>query len=74
MRNSRDYENLEAMIDEWGLKTTLESIAGICHEKAEHIQASYAESSSDDPTAKRWERAANVVDTASGRKSVLQVS
>jgi hypothetical protein len=47
---NRDKETLERLIDAYGLNSVCENIADVCHEKAEHIVASY----SDNVTAATW--------------------
>ena len=51
---SDDKRNLELIIDRNSISGTLEMLAEVCFEKAEHIQASYATTSAPDPLAKQW--------------------
>ncbi|MGH8235392.1 MAG: hypothetical protein ACREXP_00030 [Steroidobacteraceae bacterium] len=61
---------LEKLIDERGLAGVLESIAGICGEKADHIRASYL----DETLADNWDSASIAVTNCAGRVSVRRVS
>lgn len=51
--NSDDEVTLELLVDKYGMASTLEQLADICSEKAEHIHASYQ----DKPLAESWELA-----------------
>jgi hypothetical protein len=40
-------ETLERLIDESGLVAVLEALATVCHEKADHVQSNWRDSSLD---------------------------
>lgn len=66
----RQYQNLaEEAIDKYGLQQTLQMIAEICWEKAEHIRSTWQ----DTAPAKwqRWQSSVNVWDKASQMVSRL---
>ena len=60
-----DHTELELLLDKYGCCGIAEALAAICHEKAEHVRASY----SDEALASVWTRNANVFDRASGKLS-----
>lgn len=49
---------LEALVDAHDLDTVVQSLAGICYEKAAHIEQSY----SDAPLAAKWHGAGQVLE------------
>ena len=49
--------NLETMIDNQGLKGTIDNLIEICGEKAEHIRSSYQ----DETTAGSWDKDAKAL-------------
>lgn len=71
-KNPRESEpafELEAMIDRYSLAKVCDMLAGICGEKADHIQTNWQ----DGPLARRWQTASNRLHTLSGvfgRKSL----
>lgn len=65
-----DEIELEQMIDHYGLRDVFEMIESICHEKSDHIRASY----DDIQTAISWTRASVVAGRASAQKHVIEVS
>lgn len=52
MTRNEAKEQLEAIIDRHGLKATIDLLAVICGDKAEHIRSNWQ----DETTAKTWER------------------
>lgn len=61
MTDNAILELLEEMIDQRSLAEILALISGVCSEKMEHIQASYATSRRTDPTAREWAKASNAI-------------
>jgi hypothetical protein len=53
--NQEDCDELESLVDKNGLSGTLQALAQICSEKADHIRSSY----DDDETADLWEEVAD---------------
>lgn len=60
---------LEELIDAQGLASVLETIAGICAEKAQHIRTSYG----DLTLSKTWDKAADRVQVCADSQAVQQV-
>lgn len=54
--NSQDC--LEGLVDRIGLKATIELLAVICEEKAEHVMSNWQ----DQITAAAWRRSAQAID------------
>ena len=59
--NHEHQTTLELLIDQHGLASLLQTLASICQEKADHIQASYGTGPGIDPLAKAWTRDANKI-------------
>ncbi len=53
-----DADAIEVMIDRFGLSATLETVADIAREKADHILSNWQDSA----TARSWDRIANRID------------
>ena len=60
-------EQLEAMIDTDGLQEVLDTLGIICQEKAEHIQASYQDTS----LSEVWRKVADRLDRAATMANLL---
>jgi hypothetical protein len=68
MKNSFEIETaLEEVIDLVSLSTALDKIVAICYDKASHIE----DNSQDAGTAKRWDKAANIIARAAVQVSAL---
>ena len=52
-----DWEALERMMDNAGTLAVVSALANICGYKAEHIRENWQ----DEASAKRWDRASNVL-------------
>jgi hypothetical protein len=52
MQDQSDLDTLEALIDTHGLAAIVNSIADICHGKADHLRTNWQ----DAVAAKSWER------------------
>ena len=59
--------DLENIIDNSNLQTTLRALANICLEKAEHIRSNWQ----DESLAKTWEKAAAKIDALSCHKDII---
>jgi hypothetical protein len=55
--NPTDTQLLERLVDTDGVAHVLSALAIVCHEKADHVRASYA----DERTARLWEKAGNKI-------------
>ena len=67
----KQYKNLaEEAIDAYGLQRTLELIAEICWEKAEHIRSNWQEPD----MAVVWERASQIILRASINRTIESLS
>lgn len=53
------YDTLEKLVDRYGLKDVLSVLAGVCAEKADHIQVNWQ----DAALAKQWTSASRKLDT-----------
>lgn len=69
-----DRDALERCIDQLGLAQTLDVLAELCGEKADHIQSSYAQGASIDLLAKTWAQAGRKIAIASASKPVTEIS
>ena len=65
-----DRLDLEKIIDRRGLQQTLNAIAEICGEKAEHIQSNWQ----DAPLASCWDRAGRALQLTAARAVFGKVS
>lgn len=61
---------LEGMVDQYGLANVLRMLGQIAGEKAEHIATNWQDAS----LAKKWDRAARLLDTAAGLKTYHDIS
>lgn len=61
-----DLRALEALIDRYTVSGTLEAVAEICHEKAEHIASNWQ----DVRTAKTWTAVALKINTLSQKTGI----
>lgn len=57
--DAQHKDAIERMIDQSSLSAVLESIADICHAKADHLKSAWQ----DEAAAKQWLRAAARLDT-----------
>lgn len=60
---------IEKLIDSTSLETVLNAVVQVCYEKAAHLRSNWQ----DEVAAKRWERAAVLIDKAHTRASVLAI-
>lgn len=65
-----DTDTLEKLVDDYGLRAVLEDLGQICHEKADHIRASY----DSKRLANRWDAAGRKMDAVANLKTVVWVS
>lgn len=56
-------DELEALIDTYGLASVLEHIAEICHEKADHLRSNWQDARS----GRVWDKDAKVISSAANR-------
>jgi hypothetical protein len=56
-------EQLEQLIDQNSLQTVLDTLADVCHEKAEHLQSNWQ----DTFTANLWTCRAKTISKVAGR-------
>jgi len=56
-------DQLEALIDRFGLYAVLDSLSGVCGLKAEHIRANWQ----DNSLAENWETAEAAIDAAASK-------
>lgn len=68
--DEQDKTALEMLMDKYSLKTVLEAISEICHEKAEHVQSAWQ----DDKLSAAWAAAGQFMDVAANRRAVERVS
>jgi hypothetical protein len=61
-----DKDDLEMMIDKYGLSKVLFFIAEICHEKADHVQVNWQ----DSVLAKEWTADAKTVERLAAKTRV----
>jgi len=55
---ARGSEELEALVDGFGLSTVLDMLRDICHEKADHIRTNWQ----DNELAASWDRDGRFID------------
>lgn len=67
--HSEMMENLEAMIDEFGLTDVLATLTLITSEKADHIRHTWQ----DKVTAKPWDRVSRSIDTVARKAQELNL-
>lgn len=53
--NKADQDELEAMVDHYGLRSVLSILMNICFDKAEHVSTNWQ----DNPLAQAWTRDGN---------------
>ncbi len=69
MLNPGELLALEAIIDRTSLARTLEALAHICAQKSRHIEENWQ----NQPLARRWERAGNMIDKTSAKPAILAI-
>lgn len=67
IEQSKLIEALEPLVDFSSLSDVILALARVCNEKTEHIRCNWQ----DESTAKAWDRAARVLDTASTKVGAL---
>lgn len=66
MLTNKEQRDLESLIDLRGLEHVLDCIGLICHEKSEHIEASYG----DKMLAREWRDSGNQISSLGARVAV----
>lgn len=68
--DDNDRDTLEGLVDRRGLASVVAALAGIAHEKAEHIRTNWQ----DEMTARAWGMAADALDAAAEAPRIVGVS
>ena len=64
-------DQLEAVVDMYGVSNTLDALSEVCFEKAEHIRTSYSE---NDPQVELWTKVANSCSRVTSYVSVRRLA
>jgi hypothetical protein len=67
MTNKELENQLETLVDRFGLKTVVDRLANVCWEKADHLRSNWG----DKVLAKDWSCAASRIDNAGRKMPVL---